>query len=261
MITLQGTNVAITRPLAQAQGLAQRIRRLAGNALLLPMLDIIPCLDSPSLANLAETLASLQLAIFTSSNAIKYTVAALQQRHLSWPTSLPCLAVGAATANAIAKAPLSQQILYPEDFNSEALLALPELQAVQQQTIAIFTGEQSRPLLTTELQQRGAQVIIYTVYRRAVPPRAQAMLQQHWQANDIHIIVSTSNESLHHLYHLTESQQRSWLAALPLVVTSQGMAEYAQQLSLGKPLLVAANASDDAIMTVLLRWKENSYAN
>ena len=60
-------------------------------------------------------------------------------------------------------------MIYPAHANSEGLLALPELQTVQNKKIIIFAGEAGKTVLAKTLQQRGAIVKMAYTHKRVLP--------------------------------------------------------------------------------------------
>ena len=77
--------VVITRPLAQADALAQRVTELGRKAVIFPLLEILPLDDQETLRQALRELDQYALIAFVSPNAID---AAFQARP-DWPWHIP----------------------------------------------------------------------------------------------------------------------------------------------------------------------------
>ena len=110
---------------------------------------------------LLATLAAPRV-LFTSPVAVRAATALMEFRSLpdqQW------IAVGSGTAHALRQAGIAT-VQSPARMDSEGLLDLPALQAVQGVAIGLVTAPQGRDLLTTELHARGATLLRADVYTR-----------------------------------------------------------------------------------------------
>jgi uroporphyrinogen-III synthase len=144
----------------------------------------------------------------------------------------------------------------PDAFNSEALLAMPPLQALAGKRIVIFRGEGGRPLLGDTLKARGARVDYAEVYRRAKPSLDPRKLAQCWEQGEIQVVVVASNESLQNLFDIVGEVGQQWLRDTPLIVVSERAQRLAQELGFNHPPVLTTEASDEAIMETLLKWHQ-----
>jgi uroporphyrinogen-III synthase len=150
---LAGRTVVVTRPLAQGGALADAITAAGGRPLIFPLLEIAPAADPQALADAVERLAGYALAVFISPNAVDYSLPAILDAG-PWPSGLAAAAVGQGTVRALAAHGIDSCIAPRERFDSEALLALPELAGgrVAGRRIAIFRGDGGRELLADTLR-------------------------------------------------------------------------------------------------------------
>ena len=178
---LAGRTIVVTRPQAQAAPLAAAISAAGGTPLVFPLLEISPAADPQPLAEAAARLAEYAVAAFVSPNAVEHALPVLLA-HGTWPASLLPAAVGQGTLRALAAHGVGGCIAPTERFDSEALLALPELAAerVAGRHIAIFRGDGGRELLADTLRERGASVDCITCYRRSGPTEGVAPLLAAW---------------------------------------------------------------------------------
>ena len=133
---LTGVCVLVTRPAPQAGPLAQRIRAAGGTARLFAVMEIADPQDSRPLQRSVERLDDIDLAIFVSPNAAHRAMHAILSRR-ALPTGLRLACVGRASAGELNRLGYADVITPPGRADSEALLALPALQAVAGKKIII----------------------------------------------------------------------------------------------------------------------------
>ncbi|MBI3773354.1 MAG: uroporphyrinogen-III synthase [Gammaproteobacteria bacterium] len=243
---LNGIKIAVTRPVEQAGALCDLITAAGGLAIRYPVLDIEFIVGARRAVPLP--IADYDYAIFISANAV---TGAVRWLPAVLPPSLQLAAVGKRTAE-ILRRHWPQPILTPaHNYNSEALLELPQLQSVSGKRIVIFRGEGGRELLAETLQQRGATVEYAEVYRRQQTQGDIKQLQH--QAPDL--IIVTSNEGLQNLYDQTQGQTRTWLLGQQLIVISERGAQRARELGFHHAAIIAARADDQGLLQAVLDWR------
>ncbi|MBI5437069.1 MAG: uroporphyrinogen-III synthase [Nitrosomonadales bacterium] len=163
-------------------------------------------------------------------------------------STLKIATVGQGSAKALRDLGV-QEIIAPQDrFDSEALLALPELQNVKGWRVVIFRGDGGRELLGDTLKARGAKVEYAECYRRAKPQQdAGALL-----AADPHAITVSSSEALGYLWDMLDEPGRMRLANVPLFVPHARIAEAAQRL--GWRNVIPTAGGDDGLLSGLVAW-------
>lgn len=242
---LAGLNIVVTRPREQASYLAQEIARLGGHAILFPLLKIEPTLDTPELHGIITRLPQFDLAIFISLNAVRFGLQAIG----TVPSSLQLAAVGQGTARALNIASVQTVIAPQSQFDSEALLALPELQTVQNKKIVIFRGDGGRELLGDTLKARGAIVEYAACYRRSKPVmNLDTLLRQPLDALTI-----SSSEALRNLAEIPNFES---LCALPLFVPHPRIAAAAQKS--GWQNIIHTASGDDELLSSLVAWSQHN---
>lgn len=251
---LSGLGVLVTRPEDQAENLCRLIETLGGKVLRFPVLEIVDLDDISDLLQIIDKLDECDIAVFISPNAVKKAANLIQSRR-QWPTSVKIAAVGKASAKALDSLGLIADIFPPTRFNSEALLEMPEMQAVNGKKIIIFRGEGGRETLAETLKMRGAIVEYAECYRRVKPKTDVSQLLRHWARGEIDIVVTTSNEGLHNLYDMVGQLGRQWLIKSPLVVLSERAEELARNLGFKNQIIVAPQASDEAIINAITNWR------
>ena len=250
---LAGRTVVVTRPLAQAAPLAEAIKAAGGEPLVFPLLEIGPADDPQPLAEAVAQLAQYTWAVFISPNAVDYAVPTLLAQ-APWPVTLRPAAVGQGTVRALAAHGIGACVAPRERFDSEALLALPELAAehVAGQRVAIFRGDGGRELLADTLRERGAMVDCITCYRRSPPSASSQALLAAWHAGKLDALAVSSSEGLRYLLALLDEEGRNYLRATPLFVPHARIAETARELGLCN--IVLSEAADAGIMAALVAY-------
>lgn len=254
--SLNGLRVLVTRPEHQAAPLCRLIEQNGGIPVRCPTLLIVEPHDwKPALAVL-DGLADYDVAIFTSANAVERALPLIQQRG-GLPARLELAAIGKATAQALARFG-AERCLRPEaDFTSEGLLALSRFHRVTGQRLVIVRGEGGRTLLADSLAARGARVAVAEVYRRERPEGdAQALLER-WAGGGVGAVLVTSTETLLNLFDMLDGAGQDYLRDTPLIAPSVRIRQTAAKYGCRR-LLVARNASDEALLRALLDLAANS---
>jgi len=246
---LTGLKIAITRPREQAVQLAQRIEQAGGNALLFPLLDITAVQDTRGLNEQIFRLSQFDLAIFISPNAVRYGIAAIRVAG-SLPPKLKIATVGQGSAKALHELGIAKVIAPKERFDSEGLLAMPELQDIDGWRVMIFRGDGGRELLGDTLKARGATVEYAACYQRSKPQQDAGVLLS--AAPDA--ITVTSSEALGYLWQMLDSKAQQAMRLIPIFVPHPRIAELAIQQGWKKVKLTGSG--DDGLLTALIAWAE-----
>jgi uroporphyrinogen-III synthase len=244
----------VTRPREQAAQLAQSIEQAGGRIILFPLLEISPIADPQPLRALLARLGEFDLAIFISPNAVRYGMEAI---HASGglPPSLKIATVGQGSAKVLHDLGVSNIIAPQGRSDSEALLALPELQNVNGWRVVIFRGDGGRELLGDTLKARGAALEYAACYQRAKPQQdAGALLAAAPQA-----ITVTSSEALGYLWDMLDGAAKQRIASVPLFVPHPRIAEAAQRL--GWREVVPTAGGDDGLLAGLIAWASKPEKN
>jgi uroporphyrinogen-III synthase len=251
---LQGQRVLVTRPVDQAERLCRLIEAAGGTAVRLPAIEILDPLDTSRLETVTATLSSYDLAVFVSVNAVRKGLDFITARG-AWPVNVRIATVGARSAQALEPYGLAVDLVPQHQFNSEALLALDELQDMSDRRVLIFRGNGGREQLFETLTGRGATVEYAEVYRRACPVVDATSLLPHWQPGALDVITITSNETLRNLFDMAGAAGQPLLRQLPLVVVSRRQALLAERLGFSQAVRVADNASDEALVAALCQLR------
>ena len=233
--SLAGRHIVVTRPAEQAAHFAAAIEAAGGVAVLFPVLTIHAIEDTRPLLDIAARLDEFDLAVFVSPNAVNHALAVIEA-HRVWPQRLRVATIGKGSERALARHGIRDVIAPVDRFDSEALLALPEVQDMTGRRVVIFRGNGGRELLGDTLVRRGAMLEYVTCYRRMLPDSNPASLLQRQEHHKLDAIAMTSSEGLRNLYELLDAEGRRWLEDTPLFVPHARIAEEAQRLGLRRVL-------------------------
>ncbi|WP_373973931.1 uroporphyrinogen-III synthase [Chitinibacter sp. SCUT-21] len=195
-LSLHGVRLWVTRPAAQAAELSQALAAYGAQVLAFPLLEIAPPLDAAPLHAALAQLERYDLAIFISPSALDSVFA-----HLTtpWPGQLAVAVVGPGSAKRAAKLGVQTIICPTKQFDSEGLLAMPQMQNRAGQRMVIFRGQGGRDILPRALQSAGVNVELVSSYQRLAPQlNASELLTQLTHGCD-GLIVSSS-EAAQHLF-------------------------------------------------------------
>jgi uroporphyrinogen-III synthase len=248
-LPLAGLNIVVTRPREQALQLRQRLEQLGGNTILFPLLEIEPVSDTRLLHNLVARLSDFNLAIFISPNAVRYGMAAIQSNS-GLPGGLRVATVGQGSAQALRDAGVKDVLVPQGRSDSEALLALPQLQEVRGWKTVIFRGDGGRELLGDTLKARGAEVEYVTCYHRCKPQQDIATLL----AVQVDAITLSSSEALAYLWEMLDETERKHISTVPLFVPHARIAEKAHQQGWQK--VIQTEGGDDGVLSGLVAWSK-----
>lgn len=200
--------VVITRPLAQAHELAERVSALGHEAVLFPLLEISALPDDSGLRAVLAKLSSYAMVVFVSPNAIDAAFRVIE----AWPSGVAIAVVGEGSRRALERHGVTDanaRIFRPNDpfrSDSETLLEVLDLSLVRGKTVLVVRGETGRELLSDALRAAGAKVEQVAAYRRSAPvldearrERLQALL-----ASDSTWMV-TSSEALRYLVDMANA--------------------------------------------------------
>ncbi|MFC5480915.1 uroporphyrinogen-III synthase [Massilia suwonensis] len=182
--------VVITRPRAQADGLAQAVTALGRTPVLLPLLEIAPLADQSQLSTVLAGLDGYALVAFVSPNAIDAAFAHVAH----WPRQVAIAVLGEGSRMALARHGLDASnatILGPLDptrSDSENLLASLDLAQLAGKRVLIVRGESGRELMADGFRAAGAEVTVVAAYRRSVPALDAALAAQ------LHALLAAPND-------------------------------------------------------------------
>ncbi len=239
--SLCGWRIWVPRASEQAGPLCELIRAHDGDPLCLPALRIQPLeagwpFDTPP-----------DWVIFVSTNAVEHGFTRFPElnRYLG-----AVAAIGRATRAALlSRCGAGVRVTMPSGgFDSEALLAMPEMQEVAGRRVLIVKGEGGRRDLADALRARGAEVIEQAVYRRALPEYPRVRLDAAF-ATPLDAALATSGEVLDNMRRLLGG--RGCCRDTLLITPSRRVAARPAATAFGR-VIVSREPGDAAMFDALL---------
>ena len=164
---LFGKRVLVTRPHEQAQDLVERLESMGAEAIVAPMIRILPPADYGPLDDACERLQEFDWIVFASINAVE----ALIERLLAGPRDLRALGpakvcvVGQATADRLAKYGVKADLV-PGEYRAEAVApALAERSPIRGLKVLLPRADVGRQTIGDDLRKQGAEVTDVIAYR------------------------------------------------------------------------------------------------
>ncbi|BAO43032.1 uroporphyrinogen-III synthase [Thiolapillus brandeum] len=248
---LAGMSVLVTRPKDQSETLCSLIEEAHGRPVRFPAMEIHGLEDAATQQILARA-PQADLLIFISVNAVIHAFPLLPE---ALPLELPIAAIGEATARALADYGLPASLMPRGRYDSEGLLALPELQDMSGREVIILRGRGGREKLRTELEARGARVRYAEVYERQLPGQNAANLVRGWERL-VDVVTVTSSQVLDNLLQMLGEAGAQRLHCTPLVVLSERTAEHAHERGC-RNIWVTEQAGDRGILRTLCEIREH----
>ena len=195
---IAGKIIWLTRPAFQIDNLRQKIEQLDGTVVHLPMFEIKALEYSQPIKNIVLNLDQYDLIFFISTNAAKSALNCFTHFWPQLPAHLQYFAVGPSTAAILEQEGLI--VHYPTSaMSSEALLALEELENIEDKKALICRGVGGRETLMQGLKVKGAAVDYLELYERKLPNYSHEFLSSLSNENPPDAIVVTSSEALENL--------------------------------------------------------------
>jgi uroporphyrinogen-III synthase len=229
------------RPQAKCQASAQAFKQANLSAVACGLIDTV--VDDDAIGQLPEKIAGLWSLAEQNVYVIVTSTVAAQQCVLmknQWPGNVCFFAVGASTGRILQNAGLA--VVVPQEARTEGLLALPQLNHVDNQSVIIMKGFGGRELLHDILTTRGAKVAEWEVYKRV--KLDTPVSTQDWRAAQIRCIIATSGEVIQAAFDYFEV---NWLQTLNWIVVSQRTADIASKLGVTQ-IDISRDASDQALI-------------
>ena len=242
--------VLVTRPEHQQSGFVQLLQLNHARVFSFPTIAIQSVSVTRELNAVLHKINEYDLLVFVSANAVVCAVELLQQFNISVNSIETEIAViGSATSQAAFKAGLKVSYQPESGFNSEALLALPNMQesTIKTKQVLIFRGVGGLEDLANCLKKRGAETAYAEVYQRVIPDHDgeidRFQLTRDWHKYGINTVTVTSNEALKNLYEMLDSPGRDAMLKADLIVPSQRCLQLARSLGF-ESITVAGSATN-----------------
>ncbi len=173
---LRGRRVLLVRPAGQEQFLVERLRALGAEAIVHPLIRILPPEDWGPLDAALADLARFDWIVFTSANGVRATLDRLRFLGGGWELlrERRLAAIGPATARALRAFGLEPDLV-PDEFVAEAVAAQMIARGVAGARVLIARAAEAREVLPRRLEKAGATVVVVPAYRTELLPLDEAI--------------------------------------------------------------------------------------
>lgn len=196
---LSGRRVVITRPRHQSAAFAQRIKRLGGQVLEFPTIEIAPPENYGPLDKAIAEVEKYDWIIFTSANGVERFIERFrrQREDLEILKPLRVVAIGPETARTLESHGLHVDLV-PGEYRAEAILDHLEPGQIQGKRILLPRAAQAREVLPQTLREWGAEVDVVAAYR-TVPTRSDPHeLRSILARGEVDMVTFTSSSTVAH---------------------------------------------------------------
>jgi len=249
--SLKSVTILVTRPQHQAQPFFTMVRQAGGTAIRFPVIEIKEIeLSKESRTVLRQNIGRV---IFISGNAVRLGVPAISAVNPQWLGQAAVIAIGKATAARLQERGIEPGLVPPSPCNSEALLAMPEMQDITRHQYTIVKGRGGRDYLRKQLNHRGARVNEIDIYVRVRPKISNTPLSELMKAGRA-VVAITSVKGLHHLFEMASNEQGKWLKRnARFLVPGARIAAAVCDLHIRQVPIIAEDATDAAMYERLLK--------
>lgn len=261
---LTGLHIVVTRPKAQGEPWAERLRTMGAETAVISLLEIVPVSEAGQIQAIKNCILDFDLfskAIFVSQNAVEQGFEWLENYWPQLPIGVDFFAVGETTAKQLENRGVRVTDLAQTQtgaMTSETLLQSPALASVAGEKIVIFRGLGGRPHIGEVLSERGAQVTYCELYERKLPPESYAAFEQLLlHKNESLVLVLHSGEALENLQKILQGMAANAQTAKSdfyLLVPSQRILDLAKAAGFTQ-VTAAQNATEASMLQGLLDLK------
>lgn len=246
MNILRDVRIAVTRPAAQAEELAQPLRELGAQVVITPLIRIVATGDNEVLRKALHELESFDWIIFSSANGVDVFVNALRAagRELSaLRGSIAC--VGPATAAAARSYGLQTSVM-PESFVGEAIAeALSAREDLAGRRVLIARAGGARQELPARLAATGAIVADVELYRSAVDEEGARILREHIYKGAVDVVTFTAASAVRHFVQEVGDPGSTLIAVIGPVT-----AEAARELGLDVHIEASSHTAEGLVAAI-----------
>ncbi|MGV3487946.1 MAG: uroporphyrinogen-III synthase [Tuberibacillus sp.] len=200
--SLQGKKILLTREKAPSLLMAEEIRALGGEAVIAPVMKMVPNPLSPSEREAVKRINAFDWIIFTSSNGVKYFIKHAESLGIN--ISKPKIAaVGSKTAKAVQDYGLTVHRM-PVEFTAEGLAEQFSQNGAHGSSILLALGQLAKSELERHLQLAGCRTMRIDVYKTEANEGIKDDLSRILLKNDIDVVTFASPSAIDFFLSLTE---------------------------------------------------------
>ena len=186
---LAGKRIVVTRAREQAGELTRVLEQFGAQVILLPAVAFAPPQDSGPLDRALLELRRFGWVLFTSQNAVRFTIMRLKQLGLA-PAVQSVAAVGPATAETARQEGF--HVDYVANQHTAHSLALELQDSIASSNVLLPRSDRSDPELAAALRASGASVTDVVAYRTIAPEDVDPAVLEQVRAADFDVAIFSS---------------------------------------------------------------------
>lgn len=191
---LAGLSIAITRPVGQAEKLADAVRAHGGTPVLCPTIRVTEGEGRDGLRRALERLKEYQWVVFTSANGVASFWSSLEAAGAALPAKVRVAAIGPATARALQRRGVEPEVV-PDEFVAEAVAETLIQRAGKRlagQRILLPRAAGAREVLPERLRAAGARVEVVAAYESVPDPEGIERLRGLLAREELDVVTFTA---------------------------------------------------------------------
>jgi uroporphyrinogen-III synthase len=252
-LPLSGKRVVVTRPQHQAGDLAERLKALGAEPILVPAIQVSPPADWKPIDQAINNLQQFNWVVFTSANGVESFVSRMRELGVEVRNLSNCklAAIGPATASVLAKY-IREPDFIPSVFISDAIAE--ELGEVKGQKVLLARADIARKDLAVILKEKGAEVTQVAVYRVEgnIDDRIQEELKGYVGQTPPDFITLTSPSAARGLLRiLEEAGLEKWMGLSALICIGPITGKAVEEMGF-KPTRIAQEHTTDGLVQAIL---------
>ena len=167
---LFGKKIIVTRAKKQASYLVNLLEEQGAEVIEFPMIDIVPPQNWNDVDRAIEMLHIYNWIIFTSVNGVEFFFKRLREtkKDIRELKGINIATIGEKTAKAVENYGLTVNML-PDEYKAEGIIESFEKSDIKGKKILIPRAKDAREILPHELQKKGAEIHVVTVYETKKP--------------------------------------------------------------------------------------------
>ena len=245
---LAGKGIVVTRPMWQALPLAQALGEAGAVPIVFPAIVIEPN-PAVNLLDVQMRLSQCSRAFFVSANAVREGLMGLA----TFPSNVRAYGPGPGTAQALQACGATTVCTPTTSFDTQGLLAMPELQQLAGDRVMVFTGlvagASGKGELAAALHARGADVEVVACYNRRPPDTSAQGVEEMCTAGRVHAVVLTSAEGIANFWNCLSPSGQATMQTIPAFVPHPNVAVAAR--AKGFATVNDCGAGDAALLDAL----------
>lgn len=211
-MSLDGKTVAITRPIEQAEDLADLVTSRKGIPYVASTVEIQPVKQSPKIQEFLNLMSEgrIGLVVFMSQNAVSSLFDAssnmgLKSDLLAELKKVAIMAIGPKTQKTLETYGLTSSVT-PSDHSSDGIIGEIAKLALKGKEVAVPRTDKASDYLKNELGKKSIKVIEFTVYQTALPknPAKVLKLLEDLLNGQVDVITFTSSSTVQNFFRIAQ---------------------------------------------------------